>query len=288
MALGLRLLAMAFLSAMFALGKLASARGVNIVEILFYRQLMALPIVLGWIMLVDGLHSVRTSRLGAHANRTLMGMCGMLLNFGSYILLPLTEATTIGFTMPIFATILSALLLKERTGIHRWAAIIIGFIGILVVTRPDTAHFPPLGLAVAIAAALMTACISLLLRDLGRTEQTGAVVFWFTTLSIPPMAVLMLFFGQAHDPLTWLLMVGMGLTGGAAQLCMTGALRWGQVSLVLAMDYSSVIWATLLGLLLWNEWPIDTTWIGAALIVGSGLYIGWREHVRGRKRASGA
>ncbi|EQB32501.1 DMT family transporter [Sphingobium ummariense] len=283
MAIGLRLLTMLFLSTMFMLGKVMAGRGVTLVETLFYRQLLALPLVMLWVGLTDGLGSLRTRRIGKHASRTAMGLTGMMLNFGSYILLPLTEATTIGFSMPIFATLLSALLLREATGPHRWAAILIGFVGILIMARPDATHFSPLGVGVAVAAAVMTACISLLLRDLGRTENAGVIVFWFTALSMPPLAILMLFFGKAHDLFTWGLLILLGLTGGAAQLCMTGALRWAPVSIVLPMDYSAILWATIFGFLIWNEWPLASTWAGAALIIASGLYIAWREHVRARR-----
>lgn len=283
--MGLRLLAMLFLSIMFALGKLVADRGVLLVETMFYRQALALPLVFLWVAATDGPGAVATRRIGSHATRTIVGLTGMGLNFGSFILLPLTEATTIGFTMPIFATLLAVLLLRERPGVHRWSAIIVGFLGILVMARPDAAHFPLLGLAVALIAAVVTACVSLILRDLGRTENSGVIVFWFTLLSLPPLGLLMLFFGRAHDPLTWGLLLLIGLSGGIAQLLMTGALRLAPVSVVLGMDYSSILWATLLGLAFWGEWPIATTWIGAALIIGSGLYIVWREHSRTRLAA---
>lgn len=287
-AIGLRLLAMMSLSVMFASGKLLSARGVHLVEILFYRQGVALPIVVAWVLFTQGPGGVRTKRIGAHVSRTLLGLFGMVLNFGSYILLPLTEATTIGFTMPIFGTILSALLLREATGIHRWSAVALGFVGVLVMTRPGMTphaageHFPLIGVAVALSAAITTALISILLREIGRTEGTGATVFWFTVLSMPILSCFMPFYAQGHDGRTWALIVLMGTSGGIAQLCMTGALRWAPVSVVLPMDYSSIIWATLLGWFIWSDWPLATTWVGAALIVASGLYIAWREHRRGR------
>ncbi|WP_281822165.1 DMT family transporter [Sphingobium sp. BS19] len=279
-AIGLRLAAMLTLAMMFALVKLVNARGVHLGEALFYRQAFALPIVFAWICMTQGAKSVRTGRIGLHLSRTALGLLGMIFNFGSFILLPLTEATTIGFSMPIFATILSAILLKEATGIHRWAAVLIGFLGVLVMVRPDASHFPLLGVAVALVAAILTASISLLLRTLGRTEGAAVTVFWFTVLSMPPLGITMLFVGQSHDPLTWGLLALMGITGGIAQLFMTGALRWAPVSVVLPMDYSSILWATVFGWLVWNDWPVVSTWIGAALIVSSGLYIAWREHVR--------
>lgn len=261
--------------------KLAGQRGVHIMESLFYRQFLSLPLVLGWLWLGPGLTSVKTGRIGAHASRTVFGMVGMILNFLSVTLLPLAEATTIGFTVPIFATILSALVLKEATGAHRWTAVIFGFCGVLVMVRPDAGHFPAVGVTIAIAAAVMVATVTILLRQIGKTEAAPTTVFWFTVLSLPPLAIGMIFFGQNHDPLTWGLLAVIGLAGGAGQLCLTGSLRWAPVSVVMPMDYSSLIWATIFGWLIWDYWPGGSTWAGAALIVASGLYIAWRERIRG-------
>ncbi|KXU29700.1 permease [Sphingobium sp. 22B] len=285
-AIGLRLVAVICLSIMFVTVRLADARGVHVVESLFYRQALALPVVFAWIAMTSGMGSIRTRRIGVHATRMIIGLTGMVLNFLSYILLLPAEAVTIGFTMPIFGTILSALILREATGIHRWSAVLIGFLGVIVMVRPDAGHFPAIGVAVALAAAFVTACVSLVLRELGRTESAGVIVFWFTLLSLPPLGVAMLFHGQAHDAMTWGLLLLIGVTGGIAQICMTAALRWAPVSVVLPMDYSSIVWTTLLGWAIWGNWPIATTWIGAALIVGSGLYIAWREHVHARRTPS--
>lgn len=282
-AIALRLIAVLCLSVMFITVRLASERGVHVVESLFYRQALALPVVLAWVTMAGGLQTIRTRRIRVHASRMMLGLTGMLLNFLSYILLPPAEAATIGFTMPIFGTILSALILREVTGIHRWGAVLIGFIGVLVMIRPDAGHFPLQGVAVAIAAALMTASVSLVLRELGRTEAAGVVVFWFTALSMIPLGIAMPFVAQAHDPATWGLLLTIGLFGGIAQLCLTAALRWGPVSVVLPMDYSAIIWTTLLGVAIGEDWPMATTWIGATLIIASGLYIAWREHVRARR-----
>lgn len=284
LALGLRLLAVAFLALMLAAIKLANERGVNLAETLFYRQFLSLPIILAWIWLGPGLASIRTARIGVHGTRAVVGLASMALNFLAVLLLPLAEATTIGFTMPIFATILSAVLLKEPTGIHRWSAVIVGFLGVVVMVGPDGGHFPLLGAGVAISAALGVGLVSILLRQIGQTEAAPTTAFWFTALSTPPLGILMLFFAQNHDPATWGLLLLIGISGGAGQLCLTGALRWGPVSAVMAMDYTNLIWATFFGWLIWDHWPGHTIWAGAALIVGSGLYIAWREQFQARRK----
>lgn len=281
-AIGLRLASVVVLSLMWALAKLLGERGVHLVELLFYRQLVAIPVVYAWIHYTVGPAGIATRRLDLHATRTFIGLVSMCFNFGSVMLLPLAEATTIGFTAPIFATIFSALILREVTGVHRWSAILIGFVGVVIMARPDTVHFPPIGLAVAIMAAIGVASISILLRALSRTERAPAIVFWFTVLSVPPLAIAMLWFGQMHDPVTWALLVAMGICGGVAQLLLTSALRWAPVAVVLPMDYSAIIWAAILGFLFWGTLPVASTWAGAALIVASGLYIIFREQRLGR------
>lgn len=278
----LRLLAMMMIGATYAIGKLLIERGANLAEIVFYRQLFAFPVAAGWALAVLGPALLPQAPMRTHVTRTSLGMIGMLLNFGAVALLPLAEATSIGFTMPIFATILSALLLREQTGIHRWSAVLVGFVGVLIMTHPESGNFASAGVFVALAGALVTALVAIVLRDLSKQESAPVIVFWFTLLSLPPLGVLLIWYGQMHDPVAWLLFIALGLTGGAAQLFMTSALRYGPVSIVIPMDYSQMIWATLAGWLLWSTWPQPSTWAGAALIAASGLYIAWREHVRRR------
>jgi drug/metabolite transporter (DMT)-like permease len=282
LAIGFRLVAVLCLSVMFITGRIAADHGVNLVETVFYRQLIAMPVMLATVAMTTGLSSLRTRRIGVHASRMVVGVTGMALNFLSYILLPPAEAAAIGFTMPIFGTILSALILREATGIHRWSAVLLGFAGVLVMIRPDAGHFPAQGVAVALVAAIVTAGVSLILRALGRTEQPGVIVFWFTLLSMAPLGLAMPFYAQSHDAFTWGLLVAIGVVGGVAQICLTAALRFGPVAVVLPMDYSAIIWTTLLGAAIGEGWPAATTWIGAILIIASGLYIVWREHIRAR------
>ena len=286
-AIGLRLIAVLCMSIMFITVRLASEHGVHVLESLFYRQALALPVALGWIVYSTGIGGIRTKRIGAHASRMMLGLTGMMLNFLSYIMLPPAEATAIGFTMPIFGTIMSALILREQTGVWRWGAVLLGFAGVVVTLRPaGGVDVPLIGVIVALGGAILTATISLVLRQLSRTEPPGVIVFWFTLLSMPPLGIAMLFVAQTHDLIGWGLLLIIGIAGGIAQLCLTGALRWAPVSVVLPMDYSTILWTSLLGLALWGDWPTSTTWVGAGLIVASGLTIAWREHRLGRRMTS--
>ena len=282
--LALRLFAILCLSSMAALIKLAEARGASLVEILFFRQACAVPLVMAWLAMGPGLGSIRTQRFGAHVTRTAIGLTGMVFNFGAVLLLPLAEATTLQYTVPIFATILGALVLREGVGRHRWAAVAAGFLGVLIVAQPSGGHFPLTGTLVGLTAALFVAIISILLRQLGKTESTGTTVFWFSILSVPPLAIAYGFDLRAHDLATWTILVSIGLVGGLGQLGLTGALRLAPVSTVVPMDYSSLVWATLYGWLLFGALPTPTTWIGAPVIIASGLTIVWREHRRHQEK----
>jgi len=274
---------MLMLSCMFAAVKYLDENSVHLVESLFFRQLGALPVVLLLLMQGPGLKGVYTSHFSKHLSRSALGIFGMVCFFTSYIMLPLAEATTIGFATPIFATILSALFLKEDVGIHRWTAVFAGFAGVLVITQygaaPDT-DFNMLGVSIALLAALIASIITLLLRDLGRTEAPTTILFWFSSLTLVPLTILLPFFIQPHSPRIWAVLAMMGIIGGLGQWLLTSALRWGPVSLVISMDYTSLIWSTLLGWLIWSTLPGTYTWIGAALICSSGIYISWREHLR--------
>ncbi len=276
--LALRLLAMALLATMIALIKLAEQRGATLAEIIFFRQFCAVPLITVWLLAGPGWRSIATRRIGAHVLRTVLGLLGMVTAFGAVLLLPLAEATTLQFTVPIFATILGAVILKEPAGLHRWGAVLVGFVGVLIVAQPGSGRFPLLGTGVGLTAALLGATIAIFLREIGRTENSSTTVFWFTILSLPPLGIAYLFNFQLHDWITWALLAGIGVIGVGAQLALTSSVRFAPVSSVVPMDYSSLIWGTLYGWLLFGSLPGATTWIGATIIIASGLYIVYREH----------
>jgi len=284
--LGLRLVAILMLSTMGALIKLVETHGAHLVEIMLFRQLFAIPFVLAWVMMGPGLASLKTRHFGLHVSRSAVGLTGMVFNFGAVLLLPLAEATTFGFTVPIFATILGALVLKEQTGWHRWGAVLVGFIGVLIVAQPGGSHIPLDGALVGLTAALFVAIVAIQLRQLGRTENPATTVFWFSSLSVPPLLIGYAFVAAPHDWQTFALLILIGLVGGGAQLALTASLRFAPVSAVVPMDYSSLIWATFYGYLLFGALPGPWTWVGAPIIIASGLYIVWRERRRGLARAT--
>lgn len=284
----LRLVTAVLLAIMFALVKLAGQRGVNVVESLFYRQIGSALCATGLVLAGPGLSSLRTRRVGAHVGRMALGLTAMGMNFLSFLLLPLAEATAIGFTVPIFSTILAALLLREATGRWRWGAVAAGFVGVLLIVSPGAGGVPLTGALVALVAAGLTAAVTIVIRRLGATERASTTVFWFAASSLLPLGLLMLHFGKAHEPSTFVILGLMALAGGIAQLTLTASLRLAPVALVMPMDYTSLLWATLLGVWLFAEFPSSSVWIGAPVIIASGLVIVWREHHLARRAALAA
>lgn len=282
--IALRLLAMVSLSLMFVLVKLIDEAGIHILESLFWRQAVVIPIVFAWAVSHGGIASLRTQRIGAHARRATMGLIGMACNFGGMIFLPMAEATTINLSVPIFAVIFAAMLLGERTGIQRWSAVIVGFIGVLVVLDPSTIFAGGfsgehgVGTLIALSGAIMTALITIAVRDLGRTENATTIVFWFSLLSMVPLGIALPFVVTAHNGYEWLLLLGLGVSGAVVQMSLTGALRLAPVAVVIPMDYSALLWSIACGWFFFGTFPAETTWIGAPLIIASGLFIAWREH----------
>ena len=284
--MALRLLTAVLLSVMFALVKLVADRGVHVVESLFWRQVGSALCATAFVALGPGFASLRTRRVGAHLARMGLGVTTMALNFLAMAMLPLAEATAIFNSVPIFSTLLAALWLGEKTGKWRWGAVLVGFAGVMLVARPGGGGLPVDGVAVSLVAALMTAWVTIHIRKLGATEAASTTVFWFAVSSLFPLGLLMLGFGKMHEPTTLAMLAGIALTGGLAQLTLTGALRLAPVALVMPMDYTSLVWAALLGLTIFGDWPHTATWIGGFIIIGSGLTILWREQLLARRAAA--
>jgi len=285
--IGLRLASAGFYSIMAALLKLASTRGVVAPEMLFYRALFGLPVVLAWVLSGPGLGALATRRPWAHAGRSALGISSILCTFQALIMLPLADATTISFTAPAFATILSWLILREQVGRHRWLAILVGFAGVVIVMRPAATGLalPAGGVAIGLLAALGTAGVVITLRQLRHTEHVAAIVFWFFLASVGVGGCLLPFVGRVHETGTMFILAAAGVAGGLMQLTLTASLQKAPVSVLSPFDYLQIVGALALGWLLLAEVPTTSTLAGAALIVASGLYIAWRERLLQRRPA---
>ena len=214
--------------------------------------------------------------------RSLFMFSTTVLFFVGISLLPLTTAATIMFMSPVIVTILSIPLLGEKVGLRRWVGIAIGFCGALVVMRPGTDSLQ-LSILVVLTAAFTHALYQIYTRKLGTGDSpmtslfyTGVVGALVTTIAAP-------FYWQPVAAADWFLMVFAGLIGGIGHLCLIRAFRYAPASVVAPFSYSSLLWATAFGFVLFGDLPDAWTLSGAALIIGSGLYIFHREQALKRK-----
>jgi drug/metabolite transporter (DMT)-like permease len=282
--IGLRVGAATSFGFMAAMIKLGHEAGVSLPELAFYRFAFGLPPLLAWIAWTGNFAAWRTARPLAHLARGAIGLSTMVVAFSALTFLPLAEAATIGFVAPLFSVMLSALILAEPVGRHRWSAVVLGFIGVLIVMRPGGGDLPAEGLALALLAAFGTAAVTITIRQIGRTERTPTTVLWFTLFAMAVTGMLLPWFGRMHDARAWAILLGLGLAGGMGQMFLTSALRFAPVSVVVPFDYTQLLWAVLLGWVIWDTQPPATTWAGAAVIIASGLYTVYREHKLGREK----
>jgi drug/metabolite transporter (DMT)-like permease len=194
-------------------------------------------------------------------------------------LVPLATATTIMFLTPILVTALSVPLLKEHVGLRRWIGVGIGFLGALVVVQPwegETEMFL-WGAVLLLVAALLNANYQIITRKVRLYDEPMTSLFYTAMVGAVVTTVIVPWYWQAPTLMDWLLLVSTGLAGGIGHLCLIQAFRHAPASVVAPFSYSSLIWAALFGWLFFAEWPDAGTWLGAALIIGSGLYIFHRE-----------
>lgn len=277
----LRIMAATVFSFMAAMVKIGSDYGLHPIEMIFWRFTFALPPIMLWVALrPGGLEVIKTKRPLAHLWRAMIGFVAMGFGYYALTMLPLAEATTISFAAPVFATLLSAIFMLEAVGWHRWGAVAMGFVGVLVVMQPQNASLPLNGLIVALIAAFGVACVIITIRQISRTERAMTTVFWFTLISALATGCVVPFFGSNHEWQGWAIMATIAVLGGIAQLLLTESLRVASVVVVAPFDYIQLLWAVGLGWLIWSDVPTLMTACGAAIIIASGLYTLFRERRR--------
>jgi len=277
-----RVAAMACMAVMAALVKWTGGRGIPVFEIIFFRNAFAFVPLGLYIWRTTGFSVLKTQRPWGHLTRSTIGLSAMVCGFSALQHLPLTEATAFNFASPLFMTALSALLLGEVVGRHRWGAVLVGFIGVLIMVRPEPGHLNVVGVSLALGGAVSAAGAMVAIRQIAATEKGATIVFYFTLAGTVLGAVGSLFHWVTPDPLTLAMLILGGLLGGVGQLLLTEALRVAPVGVVAPFDYTQLIWATAIGFLVWGEVPHPATIVGALVVAASGVYILHREMRRFR------
>ena len=263
-------------------------------ELVFFRNLFAFAPILGF-MLWQGRVSLRTRHLGGHLLRGLFGVSAMYCFFLSYKLLPLSDAIALSLSGPIFLTVLSIPFLGEHVGVRRWSACIVGFVGVLIMTRPNMLFgaagvWQPEAL-VPLLGAVFYAFAMISIRRLTGTEASSTIVFYFTLfatlagLATAPLGAVDPDLAWVWpSPTEWLIVAAIGLMGGSAQILMTIAYRCAPVSVVAPFDYMALVYGFILGFMFFREVPDAYLIVGGATVVASGIYIVHRETVVARQR----
>ena len=259
----------ACLSANDAIAKILTS-GYSPLQILFLRNVIALPFTVGIALFMGGRAALRSHRPAAHLLRGGLWVGATMMFFTSFIYLPLAEATALIFVAPFFITLISALFLGEDVGWRRWLAVLAGFLGVLVIIRPGGAAFQLISL-LPVATALVYALLMLSARWVDRRESVWTLLVYLTGTGALLSALIV--------PLVWVplragdlwLFAGVALFGTAGMTMMTQAFRLAPAVIVAPLDYTGLLWATLFGWLIWRESPDAIMIFGAAIIVASGV-----------------
>jgi drug/metabolite transporter (DMT)-like permease len=284
--IALKLAATLAFSLMYAVIKLAGT--VPVGEVVCFRAVFAMvPLLTFSTFTIGPLAIVRTGRPLNHILRSAAGVSSMFLNFWALTMLPLADITAFSFVAPIFAVVLAALLLSEQVGPFRWAAVLVGFAGTLLMVEPHggfghlaTIGFSAgssLGAMLALSGAFLSSFVVVFIRQMSATERSETIVFYFMLISAIVGGATMIWF---RAPLTfsntfWLVMCG--LLGGVGQICMTYCYRYAEPSLLAPFDYIAMVWAVALGYFIFAEVPEPMVMIGAGVVSAAGIFIVWRE-----------
>ena len=271
----------------------ATAQHVPAGQAVFFRSVFALPVILAWLAVWGDLRTgLKAASPMGHFWRGFVGTAAMGLGFAGLGLLPLPEVTAIGYAAPLMTVILAAMFLGEQVRLFRLGAVALGMVGVLIVLGPRLSAFSgdivektaALGAMLILTGALCAALAQIYIRKLVQSEQTSAIVFYFSVTSAS-LSLLTLPFG-------WVLPTGQeaaflilaGLLGGMGQIFLTSAYRFAPASVVAPFDYASMLFAILIGMFFFNEIPDLRTIGGAALVILAGVIIIWREHQLGLER----
>ncbi len=261
-------------------------------EAVFFRSTFAVPVILVWLALRGELRTgLKATKPFGHFWRGLLGVTAMGFGFASLAYLPLPEVTAIGFAAPLLVVIFAAIFLGEEVRLFRFSAVLVGLVGVMIVLSPrltlrgdaDTAM--ALGAMLALTGAVSAALAQVTVRRLIATEQTSAIVFWFSVTAATLSLVTLPFGWVLPSPSQAALLVTTGILGGIGQIFLTSSYREADASVVAPFDYAAILLALGIGYWVFGEVPTLTMLTGASIVVAAGILIIWRERQLGLERA---
>lgn len=263
-------------------------------QVVFFRSAFAiLPVIVIYAARGELEAAIRMGRPFGHVGRGLTAVGAMFCNFSALARLPVVDATAISFAAPLITVAMAALWLKERVRIYRWSAVSIGFLGVVVMLLPhfDIAGAAPasaseaIGAGLGLAGAFFNAGSVIQTRHLTKSETTSSIVFYFSLICALAGLVTAPFGWNMPGEVELAALVGIGICGGLGHIVLTESYRFAPASLIAPFDYTSMLWALFVGYLAFGELPTALGFLGAAVIVGAGLFVIWRERQLGRARA---
>lgn len=277
---------------------LKASEGVPSGQLVFFRSFFAILPIIAYLIWKGELGvGLKTRHPVSHLLRGLVGTGGMMTGFFALTQLPLAEAITISYATPLLIVVFSAVFYHEQVRLYRWSAVLVGLVGVVIIIWPRLTVFSggitdmsgaTLGAVSALAAAGFAATAMVLVRKLVETERSATIVLYFSLTSSV--------FGLATLPFGWVmptteqfaLLIGAGIFGGIGQILLTESYRHADMSVVAPFEYASLILSVAIGYVIFHDVPTIEMLIGGAIVVGSGLFIIYREHKLGleRKRAS--
>ncbi len=277
---------------MATLIKLASER-YPVGELTFFRSFFAIIPVLVWVGWRGELpHVFYTKHIGQHLIRSVAGAGAMFCGFTALALLPIADATAIGYAAPLLTVVFAVLLLGEKVYIYRWSAVAVGLVGVLVILSDyvipgssERSEHNVVGAAFAVGGAVLGALAATQVRSLVRYESAATIVVYFS-LFTALFSLATLPFGWKMPLLSdvWML-VAAGIFGGLGQVFLTQSYRFGDASLIAPFDYTSMVWAVIVSVLVFSTWPTGIVLFGAGIVIAAGLFVIWRERQLGIERA---
>lgn len=250
----------------------------HVTQILLCRQVIMTAMVVPAIL--KGFPGILiTNTPGLQILRIFLALGAMMFGFTAFIELPLAEATAIGFAKSFFVSIFAIIILKEAVGPRRWAAVIAGFLGVIIMLQPGTDNFSIYSIY-ALAGAACAGLVMVIIRLMSRTEDPKTILAWQAIGVGLIMIVPGIWYWTNPTPTQWVLIVVLGILSYGAQMANIVAYKYGEASLMASLDYIRLLYATVLGFMFYGVLPSGVTWIGAAIIVASAIYTVWREAKR--------
>jgi drug/metabolite transporter (DMT)-like permease len=271
---------------------LKASQGIPAAELVFFRSSFGIVPVVAFIASQGELRSaLKSNSVISQIWRGLVGTASMGLGFLALTKLPLPEAVTLNYATPLMIVVVSALFMQERVRLYRWSAVVVGLVGVVIIAWPRLTLFSSgvggdaaVGIVAALMACALAAVAMLLVRKLVQTERSSTIVLYFLVSSSVISALLLPFGWVTPTPLQAAYLVGAGICGGIAQILLTESYRHAEMSVVAPFEYSSLIFSVLIGYFFFGDVPTLYMLAGGVIVVGSGLFIIWREHRLGLDR----